>query len=99
MLMLDSLADSQTPQCAVNGLPGAQSKVGGIARFQLGAPEIVSLGIYAGLLAGAIPHHEQWADEAQAWQIARTLPLVQIFHALAYEAHPPLVYICLWGLP
>ena len=64
----------------------------------MGTAEIVTLCIYAGLLAWAIPHHEPWADEAQAWQIARTLPLVQIFHVLSYEAHPGLWYICLWVL-
>ena len=64
----------------------------------MGAAEIVTLCIYAGLLAWAIPHHEPWADEAQAWQIARTLPLVQMFHVLSYEAHPALWYVCLWVL-
>jgi hypothetical protein len=48
-------------------------------RFLLGLPEIVTLCIYGGLLAWAIPHHEPWADEAQAWQIARVLPLGHIF--------------------
>jgi hypothetical protein len=64
----------------------------------MGAAEIVTLCIYAGLLAWAIPYHESWADEAQAWQIARTLPFVQIFHVLSYEAHPALWYVCLWVL-
>ena len=67
-------------------------------RFRMGAAEIVTLCIYAGLLAWAIPHHEPWADEAQAWQIARTLPLGQIFPLLSYEGHPGLWYLCLWVL-
>jgi hypothetical protein len=67
-------------------------------RFRLGMPELVTLCLYAGLLAWAIPHHEPWADEAQAWQIARTLPIGQIFHLLSYEGHPGLWYLCLWVL-
>jgi hypothetical protein len=67
-------------------------------RFRLGLPEIVTLCLYGGLLAWAIPHHEPWADEAQAWQIVRTLPLGQIFPALSYEGHPGFWYVCLWAL-
>jgi hypothetical protein len=64
----------------------------------LGVPEIVTLCLYAGLLIWAFPHHEPWADEAQAWQIARTLPFAQMFHLLAYEGHPGLWYLLLWPL-
>ena len=96
--MLHSLADSQPQPPAVNGASGADSKGWVMPRFRLGVAEIVTLCIYAGLLAWAIPRHEPWADEAQAWQIARTLPLAQIFHVLSYEAHPALWYICLWVL-
>jgi len=60
--------------------------------------EIVTLCLYAALLAWAFPHHKPWADEAQAWQIARTLPLAQMFRALSYEGHPGLWYVCLWTL-
>ena len=95
-LMLQSLADSQAHLSGFNSAPGANTKAG--ACFRIAAAEIVTLCIYAGLLAWAIPHHEPWADEAQAWQIASTLPLVQIFHVLSYEAHPALWYICLWVL-
>lgn len=73
--------------------PDSQAR--GLTRFRLGLPEIVTLCLYAGLLAWAIPHHEPWADEAQAWQIARTLPLGQIFHLLSYEGHPGLWYLWL----
>jgi hypothetical protein len=93
-----SLADSPSHPFPVNGAPGENSKAWAMHRFRLGVAEIVTLCLYAGLLAWAIPHHEPWADEAQAWQIARTLPLVQIFHVLSYEAHPGLWYICLWVL-
>ena len=76
----------------------SDSRVGAVPRFRFGAAEIVTLCLYAGLLAWAIPHHEPWADEAQAWQIARTLPPAQIFHLLSYEGHPGLWYLCLWAL-
>jgi hypothetical protein len=75
-----------------------ESQARALSGLRLGLPEIVTLCLYAGLLAWAIPHHEPWADEAQAWQIARTLPLGQIFHLLSYEGHPGLWYICLWVL-
>lgn len=41
-------------------------------------------------------HHEPWADEAQAWLIARdcTIPEM-IFHVLKYEGHPILWFIIL----
>jgi hypothetical protein len=51
----------------------------------MGVPEMVTLGLYAGLLIWAFPHHEPWADEAQAWQLARTLPFAQMFRLLSYE--------------
>ncbi len=94
--MFQSLADSQAHLSGFSSAPGANSKAG--TRFRVGAAEIVTLCIYAAMLAWAIPHHEPWADEAQAWQIARTLPLAQMFHVLSYEAHPALWYICLWVL-
>ena len=73
-------------------------KARAIHRFRLGLPELVTLCLYGFVLAWAIPHHEPWADEAQAWQIARTLPISRIFPLLAYEGHPGLWYLCLWLL-
>ena len=67
-------------------------------RPKIGVAEIVTLCQYAALLVWAIPHHEPWADEAQAWQISRTLPLGQIFSVLHYEGHPGLWYVVLWTL-
>jgi hypothetical protein len=67
-------------------------------RLPMGLPEIATLGLYAGLLIWAFPHHEPWADEAQAWQIARTLPFAQMFRLLSYEGHPGLWYVLLWAL-
>ncbi len=38
-------------------------------------------------------NHEIWTDEAQAWEIARSLSVPEIFAQMRYEAHP-----CLWHL-
>jgi hypothetical protein len=44
-----------------------------------------------------IQHHEKWADEAQAWLIARDLDLRTIwFHELRYEGSPGLWHTILW---
>ena len=46
-------------------------------------------------IAGAVAH-EPWWDEAQAWLIARDVPLPELFtHQLRYEGHPPLWYLIL----
>src|ERR1022692_2853662 len=42
-------------------------------------------------------YHEKWADEAQAWLVARDLPLRTIwFHELRYEGTPGLWHTILW---
>jgi hypothetical protein len=59
-------------------------------------PEFVALAGYIVLIALAVAHHEPWADEAQAWQIARSVPLFDLFqHVLRYEGHPILWYAVL----
>jgi hypothetical protein len=94
MSLMSSAPDSLSATPSIRLEPEAAAT----PRFRLGLPEIVTLCLYAGLLAWAVPHHEPWADEAQAWQIARTLSLGQIFRLLPYEGHPGLWYICLWLL-
>ena len=48
------------------------------------------LGIWAGLVFYTVSKHEPWADEAQAWLIARDFSWSQLlFHELRYEGHPP----------
>jgi len=55
------------------------------------------LGIYAFVVLWIIPYHEKWADEAQAWLIARDLDLRTIwFHELRYEGSPGLWHTILW---
>lgn len=51
---------------------------------------------YSVVVALAIARHEPWADEAQAWQLARSLSLHDLFVTyLHYEVHPILWYILL----
>jgi hypothetical protein len=55
--------------------------------------------LYAAQVAFAIPYHEPWADEAQAWQLARSLSLPALFQTyLRYEASPGLWHLLLWIL-
>jgi hypothetical protein len=56
----------------------------------------VTLLLYcAVVITGAVTHEQLW-DEAQAWLIARDVPLVSLFtHELRYEGHPPLWYLIL----
>lgn len=57
---------------------------------------VLFLGAYAVLLVIGVIHHEPWADEAQAWQMARVIPLGHlVFHQLRYENHPALWYLVL----
>jgi hypothetical protein len=55
------------------------------------------LGVWIGVVAFILPYHEKWADEAQAWLIARDLPLSRIwFYELRYEGSPGLWHTILW---
>jgi len=52
---------------------------------------------YVCVVAWTIRYHEKWADEAQAWLIARDLDLRTIwFHELRYEGSPGLWHTILW---
>ncbi|MGA8937635.1 MAG: hypothetical protein WB439_00585 [Acidobacteriaceae bacterium] len=54
---------------------------------------------YCALLTITIPWHAPWADEAQAWQIARTNSFPTIFRtAIHYEISPGLWHALLWLL-
>jgi len=60
-------------------------------------PEWSALSIYAALVAFAIPFHEPWVDEAQAWQLARNLSLASLFKTyIRYEGSPGLWHFLLW---
>jgi len=52
---------------------------------------------YATVVLWTLRYHEKWADEAQAWLIARDLDLKTIwFHELRYEGSPGLWHTILW---
>ena len=62
-------------------------------------PEWMTLVIYATVVAFAIPYHEPWVDEAQSWQLARSVSLVTMFRKyLRYEGSPGLWHVLLWVL-
>jgi hypothetical protein len=62
-------------------------------------PEWCTVSFYAALVACAIPFHEPWVDEAQAWQLARSLSLPALFKTyIRYEGSPGLWYFLLWIL-
>lgn len=68
-------------------------------KFRARWPEFCALTLYAALVAIAIPFHEPWADEAQAWQLARSLPLSDLFKTyIRFEGTPGLWHFLLWTL-
>jgi hypothetical protein len=53
--------------------------------------------LYSGVVLFTVGYHEKWADEAQAWLMARDLDLKTIwFHELRYEGSPGLWHTILW---
>jgi len=59
--------------------------------------DAVVLFAYAMAVLGTLRYHEKWADEAQAWLIARDLDLKTIWlHELRYEGSPGLWHTILW---
>ena len=49
----------------------------------------VVLLVYSGIVLFTVRYHEKWADEAQAWLVARDLDLKTLwFHELRYEGSP-----------
>ena len=52
---------------------------------------------YAAAVLVAVAYHEPWGDEAQAWLIARDLPLGKMmFSEMHYEVSPGLWHAILW---
>jgi hypothetical protein len=55
------------------------------------------LGIWIAVVGITLQHHEKWADEAQAWLLARDLDLRTLwFKELRYEGTPGLWHTILW---
>jgi hypothetical protein len=62
-------------------------------------PEWCALLSYCTVVGIAVPFHEPWADEAQAWQMARSLSLGHLFKTyIRYEGSPGLWHFLLWIL-
>ena len=54
---------------------------------------------YAAVVAVGIAFHEPWADEAQAWLLARDQSFWHLMlHSIRYEGSPGLWHAMLWGL-
>ncbi len=70
------------------------------SRWFAGLPlaECLVLLVFTAIAAVAVWFHEPWADEAQAWLIARDLGIGGILHQMGYEGSPPLWHLLLWGL-
>jgi len=64
----------------------------------LSLAESLVLLISTAIAAVAVGFHEPWADEAQAWLIARDLGIRGILHQMGYEGSPPLWHLLLWLL-
>jgi hypothetical protein len=59
--------------------------------------DIVVLVAYSVTVVFAVRHHEKWADEAQAWLLARDVSLKTLWlHELRYEGSPGLWHTMLW---
>src|SRR5258708_35756342 len=70
--------------------PAAEARWWRIADFGV-------LGAWIAVVGFTLRYHEKWADEAQAWLIARDLDLKTIwFHELRYEGSPGLWHTILW---
>jgi hypothetical protein len=69
-----------------------------VTRRFVGLPlaECLVLLAFTLIAAVAVCFHEPWADEAQAWLIARDLGIPGILHQMGYEGSPPLWHLLLW---
>lgn len=77
-------------------VPGGEWKMERKTNFHLKAVRylpLVCLLLYIGLNLFLLMRHENWRDEAQAWQIAKNLGIKELFQQLRFEGHP-----CLWYL-
>jgi len=64
--------------------------------FGFGWFEATVMSLYCAVLAIAIPAHEPWSDEAQAWLLARDNTVWQMIrYRLHYEGAPPLWHVLL----
>ena len=75
----------------IEGLPATKGR----DLWKLGDAAVLL--VYSCVVLWTVQYHEKWADEAQAWLIARDLDLKTIwFHELRYEGSPGLWHTILW---
>jgi len=78
----------------VENLPSAQVHKNFLCRH---IPEFAVLAAWTGVAGFTLHYHEKWADEAQAWLLARDLDLYTLwFKELRYEGSPGLWHTILW---
>ncbi len=81
-------------EVASSRLPAAQA---GPGRFWRHTPELLVLAAWTSVVGFTLNYHEKWADEAQAWLLARDLDLYTLwFKELRYEGSPGLWHTILW---
>ncbi len=93
-------ADSDTPAAETPRSPGDEAS----PAIASAAPspwwriaDFAVFSLWVAIVAFILPYHEKWADEAQAWLIARDLDLRTIwFHESRYEGSPGLWHTILW---
>jgi hypothetical protein len=89
--------DSSVRSTLEPSLPLASTWFGGSHRRVELLATAFTLILYVAMLVYAIPRHEPWADEAQAWELAKTLSLKSLFGTyLHYECSPGLWHLVLW---
>ena len=105
--MIDETATAVTPPGADSDIPASETRGPrpGAALVVASAPpspwwriaDFAVFSLWVAIVAFILPYHEKWADEAQAWLIARDLALRTIwFHELRYEGSPGLWHTILW---
>jgi len=57
-----------------------------------------AVALYAAVLCATLARHEPWADEAQAWLLARDCGIAELLHRLHYEGSPGLWHFLLYAL-
>jgi hypothetical protein len=100
-VLLEQVAE---PQAQFSGVADSRlHRISGLgaSREDMGSRwlEWMTVVLYGAVVAFAIPYHEPWVDEAQAWQLARNLSLVTLFQKyIRYEGSPGLWHLLLWML-
>jgi len=93
MTTLTTVAANPEEQLA-ESLPSAQVRKNFLRQH---LPELAVLTAWVAVVGLTLNYHEKWADEAQAWLLARDLDLYTLwFKELRYEGSPGLWHTILW---